>query len=109
MDTDRTHEDRSHGAGAPVRYRLSCGHATDVWGQTDGLPAKTRCLRCSRWCPRPRPRTTVRGHLVQCSNALSSFATSFLLQGKIGITVIVGAIYWFLWNASTGRETDDRY
>ena len=37
------------------------------------------------------------------------FATSYLLQGKLGITVIVGAIYWFLWYASTGRETDDRY
>ena len=40
------HEDRSHGAGAPVRYRLSCGHATDAWGQTDGLPAKARCHIC---------------------------------------------------------------
>ena len=34
----------------------------------------------------------------------------FLLQsGKIGIMLVVGALYWFLWNASTGRETDDPY
>ena len=34
----------------------------------------------------------------------------FLVQsGKIGIMLVVGALYWFLWNASTGRETDDPY
>ena len=34
----------------------------------------------------------------------------FLLgSGKIGIALVVGALYWFLWNGMTGRETDDRY
>ena len=31
----------------------------------------------------------------------------FLLQsGKIGIALVVGAIYWFLWNGMTGRNPD---
>ena len=40
------HEDDAHGAGAPVRYRLSCGHVTYVWGQPGASPAKARCHIC---------------------------------------------------------------
>ena len=31
----------------------------------------------------------------------------FLVQsGKIGIMLVVGALYWFLWNGMTGRNPD---
>ena len=33
----------------------------------------------------------------------------FLVQsGKIGIMLVVGALYWFLWNGMTERDDNDR-
>ena len=52
------HEDDAHGAGAPVRYRLSCGHVAAVYGHPGVLPAKTRCLVCGEltWLLHVLPR-----------------------------------------------------
>ena len=70
-----------------------------------------------RWATPPAAETA-RGHLFQCSGPgyivksvlLAIVAVPvvlFLVQsGKIGIALVVGAIYWFLWNGMTGRNPD---
>jgi len=42
-----THQDRSHGAETPARYRLSCGHVTDVWAPPSASAGRAWCDTCT--------------------------------------------------------------